>query len=278
MKAYNDLVKKILEEGVFVPDRTGVGTIKLFGVQSRYPLSPFPLMTTKKIHWPSVVHELLWFLKGETNIEYLKQNNVRIWNEWADEDGNLGPVYGAQWRNFNGQGIDQVSMLIEGLKKDPYSRRHIISAWNPAQISEMALPPCHILVQFNVMPDKTGKTKGVLHCQLYQRSCDIFLGCPFNIASYSLLTHMVAHVCGFKVGDFIHSIGDAHIYGNPSLKDDKSGQNHIPLLKMQLEREILPLPKIILNPEIKNILDFKYEDIELVGYDPHPAIKGRVAV
>jgi thymidylate synthase len=282
MKQYHDLVNYVLEHGVQKGDRTGTGTKSVFGYQMRFDLSEgFPMVTTKKLHLKSIVHELLWFLKGETNIAYLKENGVRIWDEWANENGDLGPVYGHQWRNWNSEEIDQITEIIETLKTNPNSRRMLVSAWNPSVLPDtsksfaenvangkVALPPCHAFFQFYVSPPTTeGGKKGKLSCQLYQRSADIFLGVPFNIASYALLTMMIAQVCNLEAGDFIHTLGDAHIYNN-----------HFEQLELQLSREPKPLPKMILNPEIKNILDFKFEDFTLEGYDPHPAIKGSVAV
>ncbi len=264
MKQYHDLLRHVLNEGTVKSDRTGTGTISVFGYQMRFDLQKgFPLLTTKKLHTRSIFHELLWFLKGETNIKYLKENKVSIWDEWADENGELGPVYGKQWRSWeaaDGTTIDQISNVIEEIKKNPDSRRLLVVAFNPSDISKMALPPCHAFFQFYV-------ADGKLSCQLYQRSADIFLGVPFNIASYALLVHMVAQVCNLEVGEFIHTLGDAHIYSN-----------HLEQVKLQLSRECRPLPKLKLNPAVKNIFDFKYEDIEIVGYDPHPAIKGEVAV
>lgn len=264
MKQYLDLVSKILQEGVQKHDRTGTGTISLFGYQMRFNLEEgFPLLTTKKLHTRSIFHELLWFLKGETNIAYLKENKVRIWDEWADENGNLGPVYGYQWRSwpdYNGGHIDQISQLIESITKNPDSRRHLLSAWNVGMIDQMALPPCHILFQFYV-------ANGKLSCQLYQRSADLFLGVPFNIASYALLTHMIAQVCGLGVGDFVHTFGDVHIYNN-----------HIEQCQLQLTREPRSLPKLQLNPNITSIFDFTIDDIVITDYDPHPHIKGEVSV
>lgn len=264
MKQYLDMLNYIKENGVEKEDRTGTGTISVFGYQNRYDLSKgFPLLTTKKVHWPSIVHELLWFIKGDTNVKYLQDNNVRIWNEWADENGDLGPVYGYQWRhwtNSRGQEIDQLQNVIDQIKNNPDSRRIIINAWNAGDLDQMALAPCHAFVQFYV-------ANGKLSCQLYQRSADVFLGVPFNIASYSLLTHMIAQVCDLEVGEFIHTFGDLHIY-----------KNHIEQVDLQLTREPKELPQIKLNPEIKNIEDFTYEDIELIGYDPHPLIKGTVSV
>ena len=286
MKQYHDLVKHVLENGTQKGDRTGTGTKSVFGYQMRFDLSEgFPMVTTKKLHLKSIVHELLWFLKGETNIDYLKQNNVKIWDDWADENGELGPVYGHQWRNWNSEEIDQIAELIDTLKTNPNSRRMLISAWNPSVLPDtsksfsenvaagkVALPPCHAFFQFYVSPSplapKGGiKTKPKLSCQLYQRSADIFLGVPFNIASYALLTMMIAQVCDFEPGDFIHTFGDAHIYNN-----------HFEQLELQLSRDLKPLPKMILNPAIKNIFDFTFDDFTLEGYDPHPHIKGIVAV
>lgn len=264
MKQYLDLCQRILDEGVTKEDRTGTGTTSVFGHQMRFDLSEgFPMVTTKKLHMKSIIHELLWFLSGDTNVRYLQENGVRIWNEWADENGDLGPVYGSQWRSFTGRDgktVDQIQWVIDEIKRNPDSRRLIVSAWNPAELDKMALPPCHLLFQFYV-------ANGKLSCQLYQRSGDTFLGVPFNIASYALLTHMVAHVTGLEVGDFVHTIGDAHLY-----------LNHIEQVKLQLTREPKPLPKLVLNPEVSSIFDFKYEDIEIVGYESHPHIKGEVAV
>lgn len=264
MKQYLDLCRHVLENGVKKSDRTGTGTISIFGYQMRFNLQEgFPLLTTKKLHLKSIIYELLWFLKGDTNVKYLQENGVRIWNEWADEEGNLGPIYGRQWRSWktaDGRTIDQISQVIEQIKTNPDSRRLIVSAWNVGELDKMALPPCHILFQFYV-------SEGKLSCQLYQRSADIFLGLPFNIASYSLLTMMIAQVCGLEPGEFVHTLGDAHIYNN-----------HIEQVKLQLTRTPYPLPKMKLNPEIKNIFDFTYEDFELVGYQAHPHIKGEVSV
>lgn len=264
MQQYHDLMKFVLENGVKKEDRTGTGTISVFGYQMRYNLQEgFPLLTTKKLHTRSIFHELLWFLKGETNIKYLQDNKVTIWDEWADENGNLGPVYGKQWRSWeaaDGRQIDQISNLIAQIKKNPDSRRLLVIAFNPGDVDKMALPPCHAFFQFYV-------ANGKLSCQLYQRSADIFLGVPFNIASYALLTHMIAQVCGLEVGDFVHTLGDAHIYSN-----------HIEQVHTQLARDFRPLPQLKLNPNVKDIFDFTYEDIEIVGYDPHPAIKAPVAV
>jgi thymidylate synthase len=264
MQQYLELLQHILDSGVKKNDRTGTGTISCFGYQMRFDLQKgFPLVTTKKLHLKSIIHELLWFLKGETNIDYLKQNGVRIWDEWADENGELGPVYGKQWRSWEGAGgrtVDQVSELISQVKKNPDSRRLIISAWNVADLPEMALMPCHALFQFYV-------ADGKLSCQLYQRSADVFLGVPFNIASYALLTLMVAQVCNLEPGEFIHTFGDVHIYSN-----------HMEQVQLQLSRKPLPLPTMKLNPEVKNIFDFKYDDFTLENYQFHPAIKAPVAV
>ncbi len=253
-----------MQHGTSKEDRTGTGTLSVFGYQMRFNLQEgFPLVTTKKVHTKSIVHELLWFLKGETNIKYLKDNGVSIWDEWADENGNLGPVYGYQWRSWpsaNGEHIDQISQCIDQIKNNPDSRRLLVNAWNVSEISKMKLPPCHILFQFYV-------ADGKLSCQLYQRSADLFLGVPFNIASYALLTHMVAQVCDLEVGDFIHTLGDAHIYSN-----------HFEQVNLQLTRSPLPLPTLKLNPEVKNIFDFTYEDIAFENYQSHPAIKAIVAV
>jgi len=264
MRPYLDLLQTVLDKGTTKTDRTGVGTRSIFGHQMRFDLSEgFPLVTTKKLHLRSIIHELLWFLKGDTNIAYLKENGVRIWDEWADEKGDLGPVYGYQWRSWpapDGSHVDQISKVVESIQKTPDSRRLIVSAWNPALVDDMALPPCHALFQFYV-------ADGKLSCQLYQRSADIFLGVPFNIASYALLTHMVAQVCGLEVGDFVHSFGDAHLY-----------LNHLDQAEEQLKREPRPLPRLVLNPEVKHLFDFRFEDIAIEGYDPHPHIKAPVAV
>lgn len=264
MQQYHDLIKRVLEDGVDKTDRTGTGTRSVFGHQMRFDLSEgFPLVTTKKLHLRSIIHELLWFLSGDTNIAYLKENKVRIWDEWADENGNLGPVYGHQWRSWpthNGETIDQISRVVEQIKKSPDSRRLIVSAWNVADIENMALPPCHTFFQFYVANNK-------LSCQLYQRSADIFLGVPFNIASYALLTMMMAQVCDLEVGDFVHTFGDAHIYSN-----------HMEQVKLQISRTPRPLPTMNINPDIKDIFGFTYDDFTLEGYDPHPHIKGEVAV
>jgi len=264
MEAYHELLKTILAKGIKKEDRTGTGTISLFGHQTRYSLAEgFPLVTTKKIHLPSVVHELLWFISGNTNIAYLKENGVSIWDEWADENGELGPVYGAQWRSWLGaDGIthDQLMKVVDQLKNQPDSRRIIISAWNVAELPKMKLPPCHAFFQFYV-------AQGKLSCQLYQRSADVFLGVPFNIASYALLTHMLAQVCGLEPGDFVHTLGDAHVY-----------LNHLEQVDLQLSRSCFPLPILRLNPEIQDIREFRYSDIEVLNYQHHPAIKAQVAV
>lgn len=292
MKQYLDMCRYILEHGEDRPDRTGTGTRSVFGYQTRYDLREgFPLLTTKKMYLRPIAEELLWFIKGDTNIKYLVDRNVKIWNEWPYEDfkksedfngetleefvekiknddefakkhGNLGPVYGAQWRNFNNEGTDQLMKLIDSLKNNPFSRRHIISAWNPSQVDEMALPPCHTLMQFYASSDKK-----YLSCQLYQRSADTFLGVPFNIASYALLTCMLAQVCGYEPKEFIHTIGDAHIY-----------KDHFDVVKTQIEREPLPLPHLVLNKDIDNLFDFKIEDIKLEGYQSHGPLKGKVSV
>ncbi|WP_422350313.1 thymidylate synthase [Flagellimonas sp.] len=274
MKQYHDLLKHVLTEGNAKGDRTGTGTASVFGYQMRFDLSEgFPMVTTKKLHLKSIIHELLWFLKGDTNVAYLQENGVRIWNEWADDNGDLGPVYGHQWRNWNSEEIDQIKEVIETLKTNPNSRRMLVSAWNPSVLPDTsisfsenvangkaALPPCHAFFQFYV-------ANGKLSCQLYQRSADIFLGVPFNIASYALFTMMMAQVCGYEPGDFIHTFGDAHIYNN-----------HRDQVELQLSREPRPLPTMKLNPAVKNIFDFTFEDFELLNYDPHPHIKGVVAV
>ena len=261
---YLDLLRTVLETGTDRPDRTGTGTRSIFGHQMRFDLSRgFPLLTTKKLHLKSIVHELLWFLAGDTNIKYLNDNGVRIWDEWADENGDLGPVYGSQWRSWpapDGGTIDQISNVIEMIRKTPDSRRLIVSAWNPAEVDKMALPPCHCLFQFYV-------ANGKLSCQLYQRSADVFLGVPFNIASYALLTMMVAQVTGLKPGDFVHSFGDTHLY-----------LNHIDQARLQLTRPTRPLPTMTINPDVKDIFSFRYEDFTLENYDPHPHIKAEVAV
>jgi thymidylate synthase len=264
MKQYHDLLHHILETGTKKEDRTGTGTTSVFGYQMRFDLSKgFPVVTTKKLHLRSIIIELLWFLQGDTNIKFLTDNKCNIWNEWADENGNLGPVYGHQWRSWpanDGGTIDQITNLINQIKKNPDSRRLIVSAWNVADVDHMALPPCHTLFQFYV-------ANGKLSCQLYQRSADTFLGVPFNIASYALLTMMVAQVCDLEVGDFVHTFGDAHLYSN-----------HIEQANLQLSRELRPLPTMKINPKVKDIFGFTYEDFELLNYDPHPHIKGEVAV
>ena len=288
MKQYLDLLQHVLDHGTVREDRTGTGTVGVFGYQMRFPLADgFPVMTTKKLHLRSIIHELLWFLRGDTNIKYLKDNGVSIWDEWADAEGNLGPVYGSQWRSWpdgHGGTIDQIANVVEEIKRNPYSRRLMVTAWNPAEIQAMALPPCHCLFQFYV--DKLDvdtmmssgdnvstyqrinpSARGRLSCQLYQRSADIFLGVPFNIASYALLTMMMAQVCGLEPGDFVHTLGDAHIY-----------RNHLDQVRLQLTREPRPLPTMRLNPEVKDIFSFRYEDFTLEGYDPHPHIKGEVSV
>ncbi|PFG05997.1 thymidylate synthase [Bacillus sp. es.034] len=264
MKQYLDLCKHVLENGTKKEDRTGTGTISTFGYQMRFDLQEgFPLLTTKKLHVKSIIHELLWFLKGDTNVAYLQENGVRIWNEWADENGELGPVYGHQWRSWsgaNGETIDQITNLIDTIKHNPDSRRMIVSAWNVADVDHMALPPCHCLFQFYV-------ADGKLSCQLYQRSADVFLGVPFNIASYALLTMMVAQACDLEPGEFVHTFGDVHIY-----------QNHVDQVNLQISREPKALPKLVINPEVKDIFGFNFEDFKLEGYDPHPHIKGVVSV
>ncbi|AYN05396.1 MULTISPECIES: thymidylate synthase [unclassified Flavobacterium] len=283
MKQYLDLVQHVLENGCQKGDRTGTGTKSVFGYQMRFDLSEgFPMVTTKKLHLKSIIYELLWFLKGDTNIKYLQENGVKIWDAWADSNGDLGPVYGHQWRNWNSEEIDQISELITELKTNPNSRRMLVSAWNPSVLpdtkksfeenvanNKAALPPCHAFFQFYVSsPDlEKGETKGKLSCQLYQRSADIFLGVPFNIASYALLTMMIAQVCDLEAGEFIHTFGDAHIYNN-----------HFEQLELQLKREPKPLPKMVLNPDIKNIFDFDYNDFTLLDYEPHAGIKGSVSV
>lgn len=288
MKQYHDLLKHVLETGTQKGDRTGTGTLSVFGYQMRFDLNDgFPMVTTKKLHLKSIIHELLWFLKGDTNISYLQENGVRIWNEWADENGNLGPVYGYQWRNWNGDEIDQIKEVVETLKNNPNSRRMLVSAWNPSVLPDTsksfaeniangkaALPPCHAFFQFYVSPpasatlsDQGGSTRPKLSLQLYQRSADIFLGVPFNIASYALFTMMLAQVCGYEPGDFVHTFGDAHIYNN-----------HLEQVQLQLSREPRPLPKMVLNPQVRDIFDFKFEDFTLLDYNPHPHIKGTVAI
>ncbi len=264
MQVYSDLLKHVLQHGHKKEDRTGTGTLSVFGYQMRFNLADgFPLLTTKKVHLKSIIHELLWFLQGSTNIAYLKENGVRIWDEWADENGNLGPVYGYQWRNWpkpDGTHIDQISQVVHAIKTNPDSRRLIVSAWNVADVDQMKLPPCHAFFQFYV-------ADGKLSCQLYQRSADIFLGVPFNIASYALLTMMIAQVCGLKLGDFVHTLGDAHIY-----------TNHMEQVHEQLGRDVRALPRMRINPAVDDIFSFKYDDFTLENYDPHPAIKGLVAV
>lgn len=264
MKQYLNLLERVLEEGIDKSDRTGTGTRSVFGHQMRFNLEEgFPALTTKKLHFKSIIHELLWFLQGNTNVKYLQDNGVRIWNEWADEKGELGPIYGYQWRSWpsaSGKHIDQISQVIHSIQENPDSRRHIVSAWNVGELENMALPPCHILFQFYV-------AHGKLSCQLYQRSADIFLGVPFNIASYALLTMMIAQVSGLKAGDFVHTLGDAHIYSN-----------HMEQVKLQLTRDTRSLPQMNLNPDVKSIFDFKYEDFELINYNPHPTIKGAISV
>lgn len=264
MKQYQDLLQHLLDNGTYKSDRTGTGTYSVFGHQMRFNLAEgFPLLTTKKLHTKSIIHELLWFLKGETNIAYLKENGVSIWDEWADENGNLGPVYGYQWRSWpnpDGTHTDQIKKLVDGLKKNPDGRRHIVSAWNPSFIDQMALPPCHCLFQFYV-------ADGKLSCQLYQRSCDTFLGVPFNIASYALLTMMMAQVCDLQLGDFVWTGGDVHLYSN-----------HVDQAKLQLTRDCRPLPQLKLNPDVKDLFAFTFEDFTLENYDPHPHIKAAVAV
>ncbi len=264
MRQYLDLMRRVRDHGVRRDDRTGTGTLGIFGHQMRFDLAAgFPLVTTKRLHVRSIIHELLWFLRGDTNIAYLHEHGVRIWDEWADEAGDLGPIYGRQWRSWpapDGRTVDQIAAVIEGLRNDPYSRRLIVSAWNPAEVDRMALPPCHCLFQFHV-------ADGRLSCQLYQRSADVFIGVPFNIASYALLTHMVAHVTGLRVGEFIHTFGDAHLY-----------LNHLEQADAQLARKPLPLPKLVIRTERREIDGFRYEDFEIVGYDAHPHIAAPVAV
>ncbi len=262
MKQYLEILQDIMDNGQDADNRTGVYARKVFGRQMKFDLSKgFPLVTTKKTYLRAIIHELIWLLSGDTNIKYLHDNNVTIWDEWADENGDLGPVYGHQWRNFNSQGIDQIKDVIERIKKNPQDRRLIVTAWNPVQIEQMALPPCHCFFQFDVTPD------GRLNCMLYQRSCDMFLGVPFNIASYALLTMMIAQVCGLKAGEFVHTLGNAHIYSN-----------HFEQVKLQLSRKPYPLPIMKINPNVKDIDDFKFEDFELIDYQYYPTIKGDVAV
>lgn len=264
MRQYLDLVQNILDHGVKKGDRTGTGTLSMFGYQMRFNLQDgFPLLTTKKLHLKSIIYELIWFLNGDTNIKYLNDHGVRIWDEWADEDGELGPVYGAQWRSWNtgdGRSVDQISQVIEQIKTNPNSRRLIVSAWNVAEIENMALPPCHTLFQFYV-------ANGRLSCQLYQRSADVFLGVPFNIASYALLTMMIAQICDLEAGDFVHTLGDAHLY-----------LNHLEQARLQLTRQPYPLPQMRINPAVKSIFDFEYEDFELLNYQAHPSIKAEISV
>lgn len=264
MQQFHDLLRLVLEKGTKKSDRTGTGTLSVFGHQMRFDLNEgFPALTTKKLHLRSIIHELLWFLKGDTNIKYLQENGVTIWDEWADENGNLGPVYGSQWRQWqtaDGRTIDQITNVIASLKSNPDSRRHIVMAWNPGEVDKMALPPCHAFFQFYV-------ADGRLSCQLYQRSADVFLGVPFNIASYALLTMMVAQVCGYKLGEFVHTLGDAHLY-----------LNHLDQARLQLSREPRKLPVMKINPDVKDLFQFQYSDFSLEGYDPHPAIKAPIAV
>ncbi|CAN5286105.1 thymidylate synthase [soil metagenome] len=269
MRQYHDLLRRVLDEGVRKDDRTGTGTLAVFGHQMRFDLGEgFPLVTTKKLHLKSIIHELIWFLRGDTNVRYLQENGVTIWDEWADAQGDLGPVYGRQWRSWpapDGVTIDQIAWLVNEIRRNPDSRRLIVSAWNPADIPRMALAPCHCLFQFFVQPSPDGR--GKLSCQLYQRSADVFLGVPFNIASYALLTHMVAQVTGLGVGDFVHSFGDTHLY-----------VNHLDQAKLQLSREFRPLPTLNLNPAVNRLEDFNFADVTIEGYDPHPAIKAPIAI
>lgn len=266
MRQYHDLLRLVLENGKNRKDRTGVGTLSVFGAQARFDLqSGFPALTTKKLHLRSIIHELLWFLRGETNVKYLHDHKVSIWDDWADDKGDLGRIYGAQWCDWKkpgGGSVDQIEWVLKRIKTNPYSRRHLVTAWNPGELDQMALTPCHALFQFYVEPEE-----GLLNCQLYQRSADLFLGVPFNIASYSLLTMMMAQVCDLKAGEFIHTFGDLHLYSN-----------HLEQVDLQLSREFRPLPTMRINPEVSNIKDFKYEDFELVNYDPHPPIKAPIAV
>jgi thymidylate synthase len=271
MQQYHDLLRHILQNGVSKTDRTGTGTISVFGYQMRFNLKDgFPLVTTKKVHTKSIIYELLWFLRGETNIQYLKEHGVSIWNEWADEKGDLGPVYGKQWRSWegaDGKSFDQLNEVLKLLKTSPDSRRIIVSAWNPSELSMMKLQPCHALFQFYVAPPEDGETRGKLSCQLYQRSADVFLGVPFNIASYALLTMMIAQECDLDLGDFVWTGGDTHIYSN-----------HLEQVELQLSRALRPLPQMVMNPEVKSVFDFKFEDFELQNYNPWPGIKAPVAV
>jgi thymidylate synthase len=271
MKQYHDLLKHVLENGIRKEDRTGTGTLSVFGYQMRYDLAEgFPLITTKKLHIKSIIHELLWFLQGSTNVKYLQAHGVTIWNEWADTNGELGPIYGKQWRSWqlsDGHAIDQISGVVDQIKNNPNSRRLIVSAWNVGELDQMALPPCHLLFQFYVAPASIEVERPKLSCQLYQRSADVFLGVPFNIASYALLTLMIAQVCDMQPGEFIHTLGDTHLY-----------LNHIDQAQLQLSRNLLPLPKMKINPAVKNIFAFQYQDFELLNYNPHPSIKAPIAV
>ncbi|MBA2422779.1 MAG: thymidylate synthase [Chitinophagales bacterium] len=271
MRQYHELVKHVLENGIRKDDRTGTGTLSVFGYQMRYNLAEgFPLITTKKLHIKSIIYELLWFLQGSTNVKYLQDHDVTIWNEWSNENGELGPIYGKQWRSWqasNGHTIDQISKVVEQIKNNSNSRRLIVSAWNVGEIDQMALPPCHLLFQFYVAPANIEGEKPKLSCQLYQRSADIFLGVPFNIASYALLTLIIAQVCDLQAGEFIHTLGDTHLY-----------LNHIDQAQLQLSRNLLPLPQMKINPEVKDIFSFNYEDFELLNYHPHPSIKAPIAV
>ena len=269
MRQYHDLLQRVLTEGIRKDDRTGTGTLAVFGHQMRFDLAEgFPLVTTKKLHLRSIIHELIWFLRGDTNVRYLQDNGVTIWDEWADANGDLGPVYGSQWRSWptpDGQTIDQIAWLVDEIRRNPDSRRLVVTAWNPADIPKMALAPCHCLFQFFVQPSQEGPAK--LSCQLYQRSADVFLGVPFNIASYALLTHMVAQVTGLQVGDFVHCFGDTHLY-----------VNHLEQARLQLTRDPRPLPRLKLNPAVTRLEDFSFEDVVIEGYEPHPAIKAPIAV